>query len=73
MEAVAKHGAISADTVTGSYGDAEELFSALRETGGDYDDVVTGLAAAGVEQFQGAWSELLDMLAKQLTARSATR
>jgi transaldolase len=67
LNAVADHGVVRGDTVTGSYAEADEVFAQLVEAHVDYDDVVAELESAGVQQFQDAWSELLETLAAQLT------
>jgi transaldolase len=67
LNAVADHGVVRGDTVTGSHAEADKVFAQLAEARVDYGDVVAGLESAGVQQFQDAWSELLETLAAQLT------
>jgi transaldolase len=64
--AVQDHGVVRGDTITGTYGEAAQLFDDLRSIGIDYDDVFRRLESAGVAQFESAWSELVATLADQL-------
>ena len=70
LDAVADHGVISGDTITGSYADAQRVLDELAEVGVDYDDVVDVLEREGVEKFETAWTGLLDSLQQNLTAAS---
>ena len=59
LQAVADHGRVLADTITGHVDDAASVMRALAEVGVDYDDVVADLERAGVESFTAAWEQLL--------------
>jgi transaldolase len=66
LEAVLDHGAVRADTVTSTYGDAQKTLDELAAAGIDYDDVVDQLEAEGVRKFEDAWNELLESVAVNL-------
>jgi transaldolase len=58
MLAVADHGEISGDQVTGKYDEARNLLDALERLGIPYADVVTLLEREGVDKFAKSWDEL---------------
>jgi transaldolase len=64
--AVADHGQIRGDTVTGTAGEAQQVFDGLTEAGIDMDDVFAVLEREGVEKFEKSWAELLDTITAQL-------
>lgn len=66
IDAVADHGEIKGDTVTGTAGAAQELFDKLADVGVDLTDVFKTLEKEGVEKFVDSWSELLEETQKQL-------
>ncbi|HEX3732757.1 MAG TPA: transaldolase [Mycobacteriales bacterium] len=66
--AVADHGKIVGDTVTGGYDKAEVTLAALAKIGVDYDDVVTALEREAVKKFKDSWRQLLDSMDKSLNA-----
>jgi transaldolase len=66
LEAVADHGVITGDTVTGAYPQARELLNRLQAIGVDYDDVVSVLEVEGVDKFEKSWSELLATVTDEL-------
>jgi transaldolase len=68
LEAVADHGVIPADSVTGTYDGARAALAALAEAGIDLDDVTRVLEDEGVEKFAKAWRTLEDGVASSLTA-----
>ncbi|WP_188036998.1 transaldolase [Actinotalea sp. JY-7885] len=59
LEAVADHGRITGDTVTGGYAAADQALERLAALGIDLGDVTEGLEAEGVEKFEKSWDELL--------------
>src|SRR5246127_4039140 len=60
MNAVADHGVIAGDTVTGRAGEAQAMFDKLEAVGVDLADVFVVLEDEGVEKFDKSWQELLD-------------
>src|ERR1700744_2836714 len=60
IDAVADHGVISGDTVTGTAGQAQGLFDELTAVGIDLPDVFKVLEDEGVEKFEKSWQELID-------------
>jgi transaldolase len=68
MEAVADHGAITGDTVTGKAAQAQAVFDELTAAGIDLPDVFKVLEDEGVEKFEKSWLELLEATQGQLDA-----
>jgi transaldolase len=68
LDAVADHGEITGDTVTGNYDDAAKVLDDLAALGISYQDVVETLENEGVVKFEKSWSELLTDVQSQLTA-----
>ncbi|NUT97040.1 MAG: transaldolase [Saccharothrix sp.] len=66
LHAVADHGRITGDTVTGLGAQAQEVFDGLAEVGIDLDDVFVVLETEGVDKFEKSWAELLDTVTGQL-------
>jgi transaldolase len=66
LDAVADHGEITGDTVTGHYAEAQQVLDDLKAAGIDYDDVVDTLEREGVQKFVDSWGELLDKVREQL-------
>ena len=60
IDAVADHGEINGDTVTGTADAAQEVFDKLAAVGIDLTDVFMVLENEGVEKFEESWSELLE-------------
>jgi transaldolase len=71
LQAVADHGVVRGDTVTGGYDDAQALLDLLRDAGVDYDDVVEQLEREGVSKFEDAWNELIESVTEQLERAGA--
>jgi len=70
LEAVADHGVITSDTVTGRAAKAQEVFDKLVAVGIDLTDVFIVLENEGVEKFEKSWQELLDATQAQLDAQA---
>jgi transaldolase len=66
IDAVANHGVITGDTVTGQAAEAQEVFHKLQEVGIDLTDVFVVLENEGVEKFDASWTELLNETKAQL-------
>jgi len=72
LRAVADHGEVPADSVHGTYEQAQQVLDRLAELGVDYDGVVTHLEDDGITKFDAAWDDLGRQLAAGLAA-SGTR
>jgi transaldolase len=68
LEAVADHGVITGDTVTGTADAAQQIFDKLDAVGIDLPDVFKVLEDEGVEKFEKSWLELLEATQGQLDA-----
>jgi transaldolase len=66
MFAVADHGGIEGDKVTGTGAQARAVFDKLAAAGIDVADVFRTLEDEGVEKFEKSWQELLDTVTAQL-------
>jgi transaldolase len=71
IDAVADHGVVTGDTVTGTASAAQEVFDKLTAIGIDLPDVFVVLEDEGVEKFEASWQELLD--ATQVQLQSANK
>ncbi|WP_270889405.1 transaldolase [Pedococcus sp. 5OH_020] len=60
LDAVADHGEITGDTITGRYAEASEVLDRLEALGISYADVTAQLEREGVEKFEASWGELID-------------
>ena len=67
MQAVADHGEIIGDQVTGNYDDARNVLDALERLGIPYSDVVDVLEHEGVDKFAKSWEELRSDVQRELT------
>ena len=68
IDAVADHGVITGDTVTGTVDESQALFDELSSVGIDLPDVFRLLEDEGVEKFEKSWLELLEASQAQLDA-----
>jgi transaldolase len=68
LDAVADHGVVTGDTVSGTAGAAQSVFDQLTAVGIDLPDVFDVLETEGVEKFEKAWNELLAATQGQLDA-----
>jgi transaldolase len=69
LEAVADHGEITGDTITGTAETAQIVFDKLATVGIDLPDVFRLLEDEGVDKFEKSWQELIDAVSGQLDAR----
>jgi transaldolase len=60
------HGEVHGDRVTGTAGEAQEVFDALDRVGIDLTDVFLVLENEGVEKFEKSWTELGETVTGQL-------
>ncbi len=70
LDAVADHGVVTGDTITGTGAQAQEVFDKLEAIGIDLRDVFLVLENEGVEKFEKSWQELLDATQGQLDDKS---
>ena len=70
IDAVADHGDIKGDTVTGTASAAQEVFDKLAAVGVDLTDVFVVLEKEGVDKFVKSWTELFEETQKQLGSAS---
>ncbi len=67
LEAVADHGAVAGDQVTGSYEEAKQVLDDLERLGISYAEVVDVLEREGVDKFEKSWEGLLSDVQEELT------
>jgi transaldolase len=72
LRAVADHAVVPADSIHGTYAQAQDKFSRLAAIGVDYDDVVTHLEEEGISKFDAAWRDLADELQTALDHHSGS-
>ncbi|MGF7120830.1 transaldolase [Rhodococcus sp. BE178] len=68
MGAVADHGVVSGDTISGTAAASQAVFDQLAAVGIDIPAVFDKLETEGVDKFEVSWNELLDAISEQLTA-----
>jgi transaldolase len=66
LDAVADHGVVTGDTVTGRAQESQEVFDQLSAVGIDLTDVFLVLENEGVEKFEKSWQELMEATQGQL-------
>ncbi len=66
LEAVADHGELHGDAVTGTYDEARKVIADLEAEGISYDEVVDLLETEGLEKFDASWAELLETVSDEL-------
>ena len=66
MDAVADHGEVVGDTVSGKGPEWQEIFDRISALGIDITDVFVTLENEGVQKFEAAWNELLEATGEQL-------
>lgn len=66
IDAVLQQGGLHGDTLTGTAGEAQQVFDQLNEVGIDIADVVRVLEREGVDKFVDAWRELLNSMEANL-------
>ncbi|AII10598.1 MULTISPECIES: transaldolase [Rhodococcus] len=63
LHAVAEHGVVDGDSISGAYDTSRTVLDKLTLAGVDYDDVVRALEAEGLQKFEVAWNELTSTVA----------
>jgi transaldolase len=71
MDAVADHGVITGDTVTGRGAESQAVFDQLSAIGIDLTDVFLVLESEGVDKFEKSWQELLEATQGQLDEKKS--
>jgi len=71
LDALADHGEVKGDQVTGNYDDAAGVLDALEKLGVSYTDVVEVLENEGVQKFDKSWDELLGSVKSELEKAGA--
>lgn len=71
MDAVADHGVITGDTVTGRADESQQVFDKLDAVGVDVTDVFLALENEGVEKFEKSWQELMEATQGQLDEKKS--
>src|SRR3954447_8909892 len=66
LDAVADHGTVPADSIHGTYDDAEKTLADLAAVGIDYDDVMRTLEDDGVAKFDASWDQLGEEVSRNL-------
>jgi len=66
IHAVADHGVVTGDTISGTASAAQQVFDSLTGVGIDLPDVFVVLEDEGVEKFEDSWKQLLSETQKQL-------
>jgi len=68
LNAVADHGVISGNAITGTYESSRKVIDDLAALGIGYDDVIEVLEAEGVQKFEDSYAQLADSVRAQLDA-----
>ena len=68
LDAMADHGVVEGDTITGSYAEAADVLDKLDALGVSYQEVVEKLETEGLDKFVTSWSELLETVQTALDA-----
>lgn len=66
LAAVADHGHVQGDTISGSYEQARADLDALAPLGIEYDDVIAVLEQEGVDKFAESWTDLVESVTAEL-------
>jgi transaldolase len=67
MQAVADHGEVAGDQVSGNYDDARKVLDTLERLGISYADLTAVLETEGVDKFVTSWQDLLSTVQRELT------
>ena len=66
MRAMADHGVVRGNTISGTYDEARKVFAELERLGISYADVVAVLEDEGVRKFADSWNQLLQTIGSHL-------
>jgi transaldolase len=70
LNAVADHGVVKGDQVSGTYADAQSVLDRLEAIGISYNDVIELLEVEGVQKFEDSYAQLAESVRQQLDAVS---
>lgn len=68
LDAVADHGAVTGDTVTGTYDEAAAAIAGVEALGISFDEVTDALESEGVDKFVASWNQLRESVRTGLGA-----
>jgi transaldolase len=68
LNAVADHGVIRGNTISGTYDESRQVIADLAALGIGYDDVIEVLEAEGVQKFEDSYAQLAESVQTQLDA-----
>jgi transaldolase len=68
MNAVADHGTIRGNTISGTYADSQRVLDDLAKLGIGYNDVIELLETEGVQKFEDSYAQLVDSVKAQVGA-----
>ena len=71
LQAVADHGEITGDTITGTYDEARATLDTFARLGGDLAEVTRNLEEDGLQKFEASWDELLQTVRDGLSGASS--
>jgi len=66
LRAMADHGVLRGNTISGTYDEARTVFAELERLGISYADVVAVLEAEGVQKFADSWNQVIKTVGSQL-------
>jgi transaldolase len=66
LRAMADHGVLRGNTISGTYDEARKVFAELERLGISYADVVSVLEVEGVQKFADSWSQVIKTVGSQL-------
>jgi transaldolase len=73
LQAVADHGVLRGNAISGTYDEAREVFAALEALGISYSDVTAVLEDEGVRKFADSWNDVITSIGDRLDAIRAER
>ena len=73
LRAMADHGVLRGNAISGTYDEARKVFADLERLGIGYADVVAVLEVEGVQKFADSWGQVIKTIGSQLDpAKSST-
>src|SRR5215472_2726837 len=66
MRAMADHGVLRGNSISGTYEEARKVFAELEQLGISYADVVAVLEVEGVQKFADSWNQVIKTVGSQL-------